>query len=430
MNVLGYIGMRKGSSRIGTICNKKLDLEGNLTDIARRLEAIIEMAIDGIITIDSRGTVETMNQAAAKIFSYAPGEIIGRNIKVLMPEPDRGQHDQYLSNYLKTKKRTIIGVGREVKGKKKDGSLFPFRLAVSEVILNDRVIFTGVIHDLTEVKEAERKLIKANNELENKVEERTVDLEKAFNNLLETNQKLLHSELELKGALGKEKELNELKSRFVSMASHEFRTPLSTILSSASLISKYPETEQQGKREKHVNRIKSAVSNLTGILNDFLSLSKLEEGRVEVRKSRVVFQEICKEVIGEVEGILKTGQQIKLEGAKDISFETDPRILKNILFNILSNAIKYSKEEKTIRCLVKQVENELILTIVDQGIGIPKADQKFLFQRFFRASNVENIQGTGLGLNIVKRYVNLLGGKLDFESEEGAGTSIFIKIPI
>ena len=152
-------------------------------DIALRLEAVIDTAIDGIITIDHRGIIETINTAAALIFGYDKSEVVGKNVNVLMPEPDHSRHDRYISNYLSTKNPKIIGVGREVIGKKKDGTTFPFRLAVSEVILAERVIFTGIVHDLSEIYLANEKLQKINDELEVKVEERTKELEDAINEL-------------------------------------------------------------------------------------------------------------------------------------------------------------------------------------------------------------------------------------------------------
>ena len=251
-------------------------------ELAIRLQSIINTAIDGIITIDDAGVIESINPAAAQQFGYEPQEVIGYNIKVLMPEPYHSHHDQYISNYLETKEPKIIGIGREVIGKKKNDDVFPFRLAVSEIILNDRIIFTGIIHDLSGVKAAENKLQKLNEDLEKEVENRTNELEEAINKLLFSNKELDENRKELQELLSKEKELNQLKSRFVSTASHEFRTPLSTILSSASLIGRYTKEDENEKREKHINRIKSAVNHLTGILNDFLSLSKIEEGKISV----------------------------------------------------------------------------------------------------------------------------------------------------
>jgi len=398
-------------------------------DLAVTLKAIIETAIDGIITIDDRGRVESVNAAAAKQFGFAVEEIVGNNVKMLMPEPYHSEHDGYLHRYNTTKEPRIIGTGREVIGQRKDKSQFPFSLAVSEVILNDRVIFAGIIHDLSDVKRAEKDLIKLNEKLEEKVEERTNELEKVVNKLLKTNTKLETSEKELNLALAKEKELSELKSRFVSMASHEFRTPLSTIMSSASLISKYTEEAQNEKRQKHVNRIKSAVINLTGILNDFLSLSKIEEGKIEVGNTDVNLNELCNLVVDEVKGLLKNGQKIEQSNTDNLVIHSDKRILKNVLFNLISNAIKYSEEDSKIFCRIFQEGEETHIEVQDYGIGIPENEQKYLFERFFRASNVETIQGTGLGLNIVKRYIELLGGKITFSSNLGEGTTFKIVLP-
>lgn len=394
-----------------------------------RLKAVIETAIDGIITIDNMGLVETINPSAAKLFGYHPSEIIGNNIKMLMPEPYHSAHDGYLERYERTKEARIIGIGREVIGKKKGGDEFPFRLGVSEVILHDRIIYTGIIHDLSEIKKSQEDLKQLNARLELKVRQRTEELEDAVNSLLKVNKKLEKSETDLKGLLDKERELGELKSRFVSMASHEFRTPLSTIMSSASLIGKYVDEAQNDKRLKHVGRIKSAVSNLTGILNDFLSLSKIEEGKIEITPEIFDLKELCDQIILELKGLLKTNQKIEKKLLlDDCTIKTDKRILKNILFNLLSNAIKYSPESSTIVCQFLEENEHYTIRIIDEGIGIPDYDQKHLFQRFFRATNVENIQGTGLGLSIVKRYADLLDLQISFESVENEGTTFTLNI--
>lgn len=419
--------------------------ENQASDVALRLQAVIETVIDGIITIDDKGIIETVNPAAARLFGYEPEEIVGKNIKNLMPSPYRQQHDGYIERYKSSGEAKIIGIGREVTGMRKDGSTFPMRLAVSEVLLEDRRIFTGIIHDLSDVKQAEEKIRKLNEELEEKVIERTEELASVVNKLLNTNKKLQYevqerksaenalreSTLEIQKALEKEKELSELKSRFVSMASHEFRTPLSTILSSISLLSRYTETSQQDKRDKHINRIKSSVRNLTGILNDFLSLSKLEEGKIENQPSEFDIGELCPEVIDEIQGLLKDGQEIVHEGLGSPLFvRWDKRLVKNILFNLLSNAIKYSDEGKKIFMKERLEEDFFLIDIVDQGIGIPDADQPYLFTRFFRAANATNIQGTGLGLNIVKRYIDLVGGSITFESQLNEGTIFTVCLPL
>ena len=286
----------------------------NSDEAILRLKSVIDTAIDGIITIDIKGKVETVNPSAAKLFGYEPHEIIGNNIKMLMPNPYQVEHDGYLERYLTTREPKIIGIGREVRGMKKDGSTFPMRLAVSEVVFSNSRIFTGIIHDLTDIKVAQDKIIRLNKVLEEKVTERTEKLAVAVNRLLEINQKLegeiqerqvieqalRNSENDLKQALEAEKELSELKSRFVSMASHEFRTPLSTILSSIELIELYKSSEQQPKREKHTNRIKKTIRYLTSILNDFLSLSKLEEGNIKISKEYFAFDDFYHEIIDEM----------------------------------------------------------------------------------------------------------------------------------
>lgn len=420
-------------------------MHSNSEEAALRLKAVIDTAIDGIITIDIRGTVESMNPSAAQLFGYLPKEVIGNNISMLMPNPYHREHDEYLERYLTTGIPRIIGIGREVSGRKKDGSVFPMRLAVGEVIFESGRIFTGVIHDLTDVKAAQKKIVTLNKILEEKVKERTEKLGMAVNRLLEINQQLeaeiqerqtieaalRKSEDDLRAALAAEKELSELKSRFVSMASHEFRTPLSTILSSIELIELYQKTEQQPKREKHTVRIKKAVQYLTSILNDFLSLSKLEEGNIEISKERFLFADFCKEVLDETKSLLRKGQSLSVTNDGSVQeIYSDKKFLRHILHNLLANAIKYSNEEKTIFVSSKVTEKQLVITIKDEGIGIPLVDQKHLFTRFFRAHNVENIKGTGLGLNIVRHYVELLNGAISFESELGVGTVFRVVLPL
>jgi PAS domain S-box-containing protein len=237
------------------------------------------------------------------------------------------------------------------------------------------------------------------------------------------------AEEEVRNALKKERQLNELKSRFVSMASHEFRTPLSTILSSVSLISRYTESEQQHKREKHIERVKSSVRNLTGILEEFLSLTRLEEGKIEVRADSFDAEAFFLEVIDEMQGLLKPGQRIHLrvEGPSEVYL--DKHLMRNILNNLLSNAIKYSQEGDSIEVTLGGDEAMLKFSIIDYGIGIPEEEQVHLFERFYRAQNATNIQGTGLGLNIVRKYVSLLNGQVSFESSLSVGTTFTITCP-
>src|SRR5690606_22104296 len=290
---------------------------------AKLLEAIIDTAIDGIITIDNRGLVESINPAALTLFGYTADEVIGNNISMLMPEPDRGRHDSYISNYQETGNKKIIGIGREVLGLKKDGTTFPFRLAVSEVFYKNKSIFTGFIHDLTKEKAAEDKLLKNTIELEETVRHRTKDL-------IAIVSELERAKADVSNSLEKEKELNQLKSRFVSMASHEFRTPLSSVQLSASLIDKYVEQEKLDAVAKHTGRIKGAVQLLNNILNDFLSLEKLEAGVVMVNQEKINIVHLGEEISGEMQMICKKNQHIVYQHTGAIAeFNLDAHLLKS-----------------------------------------------------------------------------------------------------
>lgn len=238
------------------------------------------------------------------------------------------------------------------------------------------------------------------------------------------------AEARVYAALEKERELNELKSRFVSMASHEFRTPLSTILSSASLLSRYDKPEHHERKEKHITRIQSSVRNLVGILEDFLSLDKLEAGKIGCQPVEFELIGVIDEVVGDMELNLKKDQRIELNNQVTDRVHLDPKLLRNILINLVSNAIKYSPEGSVVGIDSYTEEDFIFIKVKDQGIGIPKEEQVHLFDRFFRAGNVTNIQGTGLGLNIVQKYLGLMQGEITFKSEESIGSEFIVKLPV
>lgn len=391
---------------------------------AALLIAIIQNAIDGIITIDERGKIESINPSACKLFEYSPEEVIGKNVSMLMPPPDKQQHDEYLNRYQRTGHAHIIGVGREVVGLKKDGAIFPFRLGISEVQYSGRKIYTGFIHDLSREKEAENQLKEYAAHLEELVEERTQSL-KATVEALQTAKE------EVSLSLEKEKELGLLKSRFVSIASHEFRTPLTSIQLSVSLIEKYAEPFNSPNIVKHVGKIKSAVGNLTSILNDFLSLEKLESGMQEPTYHDFDLVQFAEVITEEMQVLAKQNQNIIYQhtGVKSL-VRLDQNLLRNCIVNLINNAIKYSGENTFIGFTTEINERECIITVSDNGIGIPEADQKHLFEAFFRAHNTGTIPGTGLGLNIVARYTNLMNGKIDFKSAINQGTLFTITFPM
>ncbi len=411
-------------------------------DHEKIVEAIFKTAVDGIILIDARGIIQLANASATRLFGYENDELVGYNVSRLMPADHALQHDHYIARYMQTGEKRIIGIGREIWGLRKDGSMFPCHLSVSEVSMNGQRFFAGMIHDITKRKAVEAEVRLLNAELEARIEERTEKLAQVVNKLLETNntlqteiqerrlieEALRHSQEEVEKALAKERELSELKSRFVSTASHEFRTPLSTILSSVSLIERYTTTETQANREKHIQRIKSAVNNLTGILNDFLSLSKLEEGKFQNTPTEFDLIELSLEIVEEMQVFAKQNQAIQYQHEGDATrVLLDRHFLKNVLINLVSNAIKYSTENTIVHFATSTDAHGIRISVRDEGMGIPQADQEHLFERFFRAHNVTNIQGTGLGLNIVKRYIDLMGGNVRFESQENVGSTFFVE---
>ncbi len=248
----------------------------------------------------------------------------------------------------------------------------------------------------------------------------------------------LHAEIEnkiyqrtqmLTEALKKEKELSQLKSRFISTASHEFRTPLSVILSSVNLLAKFTAAEEQPKREEYIDRIRSSVKNLTGILNDFLSVGKIEDGKLKVKYTETDLHEYTGTIVSEVQTLSSKGQQISYTHTGPHTVLTDTALYRLIVTNLLSNAIKYSHDNSTISVETHVDETGFMLTVSDNGIGISDENKQHLFELFFRGDNAVNIQGTGIGLHIVAKYTELMDGVIKCTSELGKGTQFTIFLP-
>jgi PAS domain S-box-containing protein len=392
---------------------------------------------EGLIMVDEDGKILVANPVAEQIFGYAKGELTGRTMEDLLPLKYRSGHIQYRSQFNANPAPRKMGTERELTALRKDGKEFPVEVSLSYTRYRQKVFVMAFISDITQrknvqdaLKRSEEQLIVYAAELEKKVEMRTEALNSTVEKLENEIVVRRRAEEETKKALAKERELNDLKSKFVSLASHEFRTPLSSVMSSASLIAQYKDRGELDKVDKHVNRIKSSVSHLTNILNDFLSLGKLEEGKIEISVEWVNLESFLLEIEEELRNTLRPGQRILVQCDPNTPrIQTDTRILRNVLFNLLSNASKYSNEGKEIVVRSRSSRDEVILDVVDQGIGIPKEDSKHVFERFFRATNSGNVQGTGLGLNIVKRYAELLGGSVSFTSDYGKGSTFSITLP-
>lgn len=413
-------------------------LENQTEQESQLFETLFQNASLGILVINKEGKINLVNNLLITLFGYSNvSEIIGKEVEVLIPERFHNHHVGNRQRYNKNPERRPMGMGRDLFGRKKNGEEFPVEISLSSYMSGDEVFVIAFVSDITRRKEIEAAVFnqqeelaainvtieRLNQELESKVNLRTEQLQV-------TMKELENSKDELTKALSKEKELGDLKGRFVSMASHEFRTPLSTILSSASLLSKYSFTEEQDKRNKHIQRIKSSVNNLINILNEFLSIGRIEDGRITTNNKNFNLQELIATLCNEMNGLLKTGQKLLYQHAGNTEIFLDPSLLKNIFINLLSNAIKFSPENSKIYLQSEVTDTKIEISVKDEGIGMSEEDKKHLFERFFRGANATNIQGTGLGLHIVGKYIELINGKISVKSELEKGTEITIKFEV
>lgn len=342
------------------------------------------------ITTEDR-TFVRVNKRFLEIYGFEESEVIGRNsseIGILDPI----EH-QRVSSIIKEKGRIK---NETIKCKSKDGRDVYAISCIEKMEINGHAYLVSSFLDITPLEEAKFELEKTKQELRN--------------------------------ALEKEVEVNAMKSRFVSMASHEFRTPLTAMMSSLSLLTTYARRSDLDNHSRHVEKIKKSINNLTDILNYFLSESKLEEGKVEITTEEVIIGEFIEEVLHEIQDLSEDHRLLYEHTGSEVC-HFDPKLMKNILLNLISNAIKFSPDNGEINIRLERTPTSLTVSVSDTGIGIPKEDLEHLFGRFFRGNNATNIQGTGLGLTIVASYVELMGGTIVLDSEEHKGTTVRIEIP-
>ncbi|GAA4810237.1 PAS domain S-box protein [Litoribaculum gwangyangense] len=364
------------------------------------LASIFDESLNEIYVFDTK-TLKfiNVNFGAQKNIGYSLKELKNMTPLDIKPDENKSEFKKTIDVLLK---KNVEKLEFESIHKRKNGTTYPVEVHLQLSNLGGNEVFVAIILDITERKNYTKKL-------ENTVEERTY---------------------QLKEALNKEKELNELKTNFLSLVSHEFKTPLSAILTSSELLTKYQLEAHQEKRDKHIKTIIDKVNFLNNIINDFLSVEKLETGKINYRFNNFKLSKVVNEAVYDANMLLKEGQQIKYpENIDDLSVCQDEKIIQLILSNLLYNAIKYSPEGSIIDLQIKQDDSNTTVTIKDQGIGIPEKDQKHIFERYFRAENVINTQGTGIGLNIVKSHLENLSGSIYFESKEHKGTSFVIKFP-
>ena len=399
---------------------------------------LFEAASEGIIVVDKNQNIISSNLAADRMFGYEKGELKNKPLNLLIPPKYRSAHPAHFKGFLKDSEKRQMGHGRDLYGVKKNGDEFPVEAGLNPFKIGEEQFVMSLIIDISVRKEAQRQITDLNNELEDKIKVRTKELEESIEKLQKANKNLelevkrrKEAENRIKTALQKEKELNELKTKFLSLVSHEFKTPLSGILTSVVLAGKYKLEEHQEKREKHLNTIKSKVHYLDNILNDFLSIERLESGRVTYKFTSFNLSKLINEVVYNANVTLKSGQNIKYtRDIENIVLQQDEKILELVLSNLLNNAIKYSPEDTLIRFEI-EVEGKIIrFKVTDEGMGIPEKDQKHIFERYFRAENALLNQGTGIGLNIAKVHLENLGGTISFSSKENVGTQFIVELPI
>jgi PAS domain S-box-containing protein len=405
----------------------------------QQFEALFNHATIGIVMTDKEGKIININKYAEMQFGYSNEELISNNIDILVPTKIRAAHHHLREGFYRHPEPRRMGEGRDLFAQKKDGTEFPVEISLSNYEINEQIFVIAFVIDITVRKKNEAVVTTQKRELENitaQIRKLNIELEQKVEYrtkmLRETLTELEKSKNELSESLEKEKELNELKSRFVTTASHEFRTPLSTILSSAFLLEKYNDLSEPGKRERHIQKIKIAVEDMKAMLEDFLSLGKLEEGLIKKNFEELapdqLFYEI-KKILSEMESLCKKGQHIAFAHSGASLVYIDKMLFKNILINLMSNAIKFSPENAIIEIACEIADEYLEVSVKDHGIGISDEDQQHLFGRFFRAKNAVNIQGTGLGLHIISKYLELMKGYIHLKSKLNEGSVFTFVIP-
>ena len=400
-------------------------------------QTLSEGISEGIVIVDKQQNIVATNSSADALFGYKKGALIGSHLNTLIPKNYHGEHDTYVKHYYKASKRRRMAEGRNLFGLHKNGKKFPVEIGLNPLKISDETYIMALIIDITERVEAQRIIKDLNVNLEKKIKNRTKELNNTVKELKKLNKELekeirrrLRAERKIKSALQKEIELNELKTKFLSLVSHEFKTPLSGILTSTVLVGKYQETDQQTKRDKHLKTIADKVTYLNSILNDFLSIERIDSGKVNYKFTTFMLSKIVNEAIYNANMLLKPGQKINFpDDIDEYTIYQDEKVLELIISNLINNAIKYSPQDTTIDLDIFITDKDLIFKVKDEGIGIPEQDQKHIFERYFRAENALLDQGTGIGLNIVKGHVENLGGSITFDSQENVGTTFIVKLP-
>ncbi|MEX1383548.1 ATP-binding protein [Lutibacter sp.] len=399
---------------------------------------LFEAIPEGVIIVDEAQTILAANSSAESMFGYNEKELSNKKLDILIPKEIIDVHKHHFSKFINSNNIRKITHNSNLRGVKKNNTQFPIEIGLNPFSVENNNFVLALLIDITLRKKTEKKIETLNTQLEKQVTQRTFQLKNTIKQLKLLNLnykkeivKRVQAENKIKLTLKKEQELSKLKTKFLTLVSHEFKTPLSGILTSTMLLNKYQLKSEQNRRAKHIKTIESKVHYLDNILNDFLSVERLDANEVNYKITKFNLSNVINEVVYNTNILLKSGQKINIpQNIDNFILQQDKIILELILSNLMYNAVKYSPENSTIDVKIIKNGKNISFAIIDTGIGIPLNDQNYIFNRYFRAENALNTQGTGIGLSIVKAHVENLGGTISFKSKEHKGSVFTLKLPI
>ncbi len=372
-----------------------------LAESKQRLQSIVDNVVDGILVIDPKGCIISVNHAVGEIFAYPPHELITLPLNTLIPELDYALlfNNWKFNGHSNGSGSAAASPSRyEFTGQRRDGSTFALTFALSMMQLDGERVMLGIVQDITERKRLETEVLE--------------------------NQRL-------NIALAKERELRDLKNRFISMMSHELRTPLAGILLAADMLKIYGDRAPEEEKEQYIDSIQVQVHHLMALVRDVLSISRSELARQDFTPELVDLETYCRDIVEEMQLAVRKTHRINFEGTfSTVNTLLDRKLMRQAITNLLSNAIKYSPEGSQIKVTLHTEANYAVLRIRDKGIGIPEEDRNLLFEPFHRGANAGHIPGTGLGLAVTRQVIELQGGRIGVESQVNKGTTFTVLVPL
>ncbi|MBZ0286951.1 MAG: PAS domain S-box protein, partial [Anaerolineae bacterium] len=361
------------------------------------LRLVVDSAGDAIIVIDEQGSIELFNPAAEALFGYTLAEAIGQSVLMLAPDAKRAEYEQRLRSYVAVAADSFIGTATELTGRHKDGSTVPIDVTISETWVGHRRVFTFIVRDIRERKRA--------------------DAEKLSNELARVE-------------LDKERQMIELKERFISMITHEFRTPLSVIFSSCEILTRYFSRLPLEKQLERIRHIQDMTQYMVNLLNDVMLVSKGQSGKLPFNPHPLDVEPLCMDILEHAQLSDSLYHRFAIEASGDLRLPAaDEKLLHSAVTNLVSNAMKYTPAGGSITVRLIGQDDAVLIEVSDDGMGIPAEDHDHIFEAFHRAANVQSIDGTGLGLGIVKNAIDAHGGTVTFCSVVNLGTTFTIHLP-